>query len=62
MLSKNDSFVHLSKAMKRSFSDLKIGNHLRNAGVTKKLGFSCLSVFQLLFLLVFDTAIGIKLA
>jgi hypothetical protein len=54
MLSKNDSFVHLSKAMKCSFSDLNIGKHLRNAGVTKKLGFSCLSIFKLLFLLVFE--------
>ena len=54
MLSKNDSFVHLSKAMKSSFSDLNIGKHLRNAGINKKVGFSCLSIFQLLFLLVFE--------
>lgn len=54
MLSKNSSFVHLSQAMKTSFSDLHIGKHLRNAGITKKLGFSCLTIFQLLFLLVFE--------
>lgn len=40
--------------MQVSFSNLNIGKHLRNAGITKKLGFSCLSVFQLLFLLVFE--------
>lgn len=40
--------------MKSSFSELNIGKHLRNAGVSKKLGFSCLSIFQLLFLLVFE--------
>ena len=54
MLSKNSSFVHLSHAMKISFSELNIGRHLRNAGITKKLGFSCLTIFQLLFLLVFE--------
>lgn len=54
MLSKNSSFVHLSQAMKTSFSYLHIGKHLRNAGITKKLGFSCLTIFQLLFLLVFE--------
>ncbi|WP_400244534.1 transposase [Niallia sp. JL1B1071] len=54
MLSKNSSFVHLSQAMKHSFSELNVGRHLRNAGITKKLGFSCLTIFQLLFLLVFE--------
>ncbi|WP_335871148.1 IS4 family transposase [Bacillus sp. 2205SS5-2] len=54
MLSKKSSFVHLSKAMKNSFSELNVGKHLRNAGITKKLGFSCLTIFQLLFLLVFE--------
>lgn len=54
MLSKKSSFVHLSQAMKNSFSELNVGRHLRNAGITKKLGFSCLTIFQLLFLLVFE--------
>lgn len=54
MLSKNSSFVHLSQAMKISFSELNIGKHLQNAGITKKFGFSCLTIFQLLFLLVFE--------
>ncbi|MFC0561682.1 IS4 family transposase [Halalkalibacter alkalisediminis] len=54
MLSKKSSFVHLSQAMKNSFSELNVGKHLRHAGITKKIGFSCLSIFQLLFLLVFE--------
>lgn len=54
MLSKNSSFVHLSEAMNTSFSELTIGKHLRHAGITKKRGFSCLTIFQLLFLLVFE--------
>jgi len=54
MLSKKSSLVHLSKAMKNSFSELNLGKHLRSAGITKKLGFSCLSIFELLFLLVFE--------
>jgi hypothetical protein len=54
MLAKKSSFVHLSQAMKNSFSELNIGNHLRNAGIKKKLGFSSLTIFQLLFLLVFE--------
>lgn len=54
MLSKKSSFVHLSNTMKNSFSELNLGKHLRSAGITKKLGFSCLMIFQLLFLLVFE--------
>lgn len=54
MLSKNSSFIHLSQAMKTSFSELNIGKLLQNAGITKKLGFSYLTIFQLLFLLVFE--------
>lgn len=40
--------------MKNSFFELNIGRHLRNSGMTKRLGFSCLTIFQLLFLLVFE--------
>jgi hypothetical protein len=40
--------------MKNSFSELNVSKHLRDAGITKKLGFSCLAIFQLLFLLVFE--------
>lgn len=54
MLSKKSYFVHLSHSMKESFSTLHIGKHLRLAGITKKLGFSCLEIFILLFLLVFE--------
>ncbi len=54
MLSKKSSFVHLSQAMKNSFSELKVSKHLRSAGITKKHGFSCFSIFQLLFQLVFE--------
>ena len=54
MLSKKSSFVHLSQAMKNNFAELNIGKHLRNSGITEIDGFSCLAIFQLLFLLVFE--------
>jgi hypothetical protein len=36
MLSKKTSFVHLSQAMKNSFSELNVGKHLRDAGDYEK--------------------------
>jgi len=37
----------------RSFSNLKVNQHLRNAGIKKAFGFSAISVFQIIFQLVF---------
>ena len=37
----------------RSFSNLKVNQHLRNAGTKKVFGFSAISVFQIIFQLVF---------
>lgn len=37
-----------------AFARLHIGKHLRHAGISKALGFSCLSLFQTLLLLVFQ--------
>ncbi|KQL49998.1 hypothetical protein AN963_10075 [Brevibacillus choshinensis] len=40
--------------LSQAFSALRIGTFLRQAGITKSLGFSCLAVFQTIFLLVFQ--------
>jgi len=40
--------------MKETFSELKIANYLRQAGIVKGLGFSCLTVFCLIFSMVFE--------
>ena len=37
----------------KSFSNLKVNQHLRNAGIRKAFGFSAISVFQIIFQLVF---------
>jgi hypothetical protein len=51
---KKEYFAQLPKEIKDGFSELQIGKHLRKAGIIKACGYSCLSIFQLLFLLVFQ--------
>jgi hypothetical protein len=53
MITKNTTVSQLPKAIEQGFSALEIGKHLRHAGITKGLGFTCLEIFQVLFLLVF---------
>ncbi|MBB3908800.1 hypothetical protein PNH38_18195 [Anoxybacillus rupiensis] len=51
MITKKECFAQLPKEIKDGFSELQIGKHLRKAGIIKACGYSCLSIFQLLFLL-----------
>lgn len=54
MITKNDYFAQLPKEIKQGFSELNVGYHLRKAKINKLAGYSCLNVFKLIFLLVFQ--------
>lgn len=54
MITNKGYFAQLPKEIKQGFSELNIGYHLRKAHITKLSGYSCLAVFQLIFLLVFQ--------
>src|SRR5690606_19671990 len=54
MITKKGTFAQLPKELERRFSELNIGKHLRKARITKGFGYSCLSIFRLIFLLVFQ--------
>jgi hypothetical protein len=54
MITNKDYFTQLPKELKQGFSELNVGYHLRKANITKLAGYSCLSVFKLIFLLVFQ--------
>ncbi|QZT34482.1 transposase [Caldalkalibacillus thermarum TA2.A1] len=54
MITNKDYFAQLPKEIKQGFSELNIGYHLRKANITKLSGYSCLTVFKLIFLLVFQ--------
>jgi len=43
----------LPDEIKPVFHELKVLKHLRKAGITKKFGFSCRYLFQLVFVLIF---------
>ncbi|WP_339199421.1 hypothetical protein [Aeribacillus sp. FSL k6-2211] len=51
MITNKDYFAQLPKEIKQGFSELNIGYHLRKANITKLSGYSCLTVFKLIFLL-----------
>ena len=54
MITNKDYFAQLPKEIKQGFSELNVGYHLRKANITKLSGYSCLAVFKLIFLLVFQ--------
>lgn len=54
MIANNDMNNQLPKALKAVFDELGIIKHLRNAGITKGLGFTCAYIFKLLFSLIFE--------
>jgi hypothetical protein len=54
MITKKHAFTQLPKELEQAFSLLKIGYHLRKAGIVKGLGYSCLEVFRVIFLLIFE--------
>jgi len=54
MIANNDQNKQLPNEIKSTFKELNILKHLRNAGITKSFGFSCASIFQLIFCLIFE--------
>lgn len=54
MIANNDMNNQLPKALKAVFDELGILKHLRNAGITKGLGFTCAYLFKLIFNLIFE--------
>lgn len=54
MITNKEYFAQLPKEIKQGFSELNMGYHLRKSRITKLSGYSCLAVFQLIFLLVFQ--------
>lgn len=53
MIAQSDQATQLPDEMKFAFKELKMFQHLRNAHITKALGFTCSYLFQLVFCLVF---------
>src|SRR5690625_3455381 len=54
MIAKNAHNNQLPTEIKATFKELKVLKHLRNAGITKSIGFSCGYLFQLIFCLIFE--------
>ncbi|MFS0645929.1 transposase [Siminovitchia sp. 179-K 8D1 HS] len=53
MIGQNDQNIQLPKELKSAFGELGIFKHLHKAGITKKFGFKCSYLFQLVFCLIF---------
>lgn len=54
MIAKKGLNNQLPKEIKATFDELGVLKHLRSAGIKKTFGFSCASLFQLVFCLVFE--------
>lgn len=54
MITKNVQNKQLPNELKSTFKELQVLKHLRKAGITKSLGFSCGYLFQLIFCLIFE--------
>ena len=54
MITNNDQHKQLPKEINSTFKELNILKHLRNAGISKSLGFSCAYIFKLIFCLIFE--------
>ena len=54
MITHSSTSRQLPNAFQIAFDSLHIGHHLRRAGITKNLGFSCLSLFRIILMLVFQ--------
>ena len=55
MVQQNDLSEQAKSYFSQIFSTLKVSQHLRQAGIRKSYGFSCYTVFQILFQLVFQS-------
>jgi len=54
MIANNEPNNQLPNELSSTFKELEIFKHLRKAGITKSLGFSCAYLFQLVFCLIFE--------
>lgn len=54
MITNNVQNRQLPNELKSTFKELQVLKHLRKAGITKSLGFSCGYLFQLIFCLIFE--------
>lgn len=54
MIANSNQSKQLPNEIKSTFQELNVLKHLRRAGITKSLGFSCAYVFQLIFSLIFE--------
>ena len=54
MISNNGQTKQLPNELTSTFKELQVLKHLRKAGITKSLGFSCGYLFQLIFCLIFE--------
>ena len=54
MISNNGQNKQLPTELTSTFKELQVLKHLRKAGITKTLGFSCGYLFQLIFCLIFE--------
>jgi len=53
MINQTPQENQLPKEIQVAFKELKILQHLRNAGIKKRFGFSCTYLFQIVFCLIF---------
>lgn len=54
MIDHNGQTNQLPSELKAVFKDLEMSKHLRNANITKRMGYSCAYLFQLVFCLIFQ--------
>ncbi len=54
MISHSSTPRQLPSSFQTAFDNLRIGQHLRRAGITKNPGFSCLELFHMILMLVFQ--------
>lgn len=54
MITNNDQNKQLPNELTSTFKELQVFKHLRKAGITKSLGFSCSYLFQVIFCLIFE--------
>lgn len=54
MIEQKDQNNQLPKELNSVFAELEVLKHLRNAGISKKLGFTCSYLFKLIFCLIFQ--------
>ncbi len=54
MIANSDQSKQLPNEIKSTFKELNVLKHLRRAGITIYLGFSCAYIFHLIFSLIFE--------